>query len=260
MNFTTHHNELTVLFIGDIVARPGRRSVETILPQLIIDNNIDLVIANAENISGGRGVNEKSLLEMNNAGVNYFTSGDHVFRTNGYEKLLIDQTYGLLRPANYNGEMPGSGVITFTTHNGVLVTLINLQGEVFMREPVLNPFIKFDELYKDVPEGSIVLVDLHAEATSEKKAFGNYVDGRAHGVFGTHTHVPTSDLQVLPNGTFYVTDAGMVGSQNSVLGVKTDIIVDRFVEGRTDPFVWEYEGPKVFNSIKVGFDKKGMIT
>ena len=130
MNSISNQNNLKVLFIGDIVARPGRLAVETILPRLIVERKIDLVIANAENISGGRGVNESSILQMLNAGVNYFTSGNHVFFTSGYEMLLSDQTYGLLRPANYDDDTPGSGLITFTTHHGVLVTLINLEGEV----------------------------------------------------------------------------------------------------------------------------------
>ncbi|MCA9391616.1 YmdB family metallophosphoesterase [candidate division WWE3 bacterium] len=247
----TKNSNLKILLIGDVVARPGRRAVQTVLPQIKEEEGVDLVIANAENLAGGKGINEKGLYEMIDAGVDFFTSGNHVFYRGGWEDLLENESLGVVRPANYAADVPGVGYIR-TEVKGVPVVIMNLEGQYSMDAPVNNPFLSFDKLFAEVvKEGDIVILDFHAEATSEKRAMGFYVDGRANIIYGTHTHVPTADAQVLKGGTFYISDVGMCGNNESVLGVKKDIIINRFINPKPRIFEWEYEGEKIFNSVLV---------
>jgi len=257
---------LKFLLIGDIVARPGRRAVETVLPRLREEQEIDLVIANAENLAGGRGVTRDTLMEMMNAGVDLFTSGDHVFHNDDWAEILADDSLGILRPLNYYpDDLPGRGFVELKIKDRPVV-VGNLAGSERMPTPAANPFVAADHfLSEHGGSDKIVLIDFHAELTSEKRALGFYLDGRAERegrvnvIWGTHTHVPTADLQILPKGTFYVSDLGMVGTKDSVLGVKPEIIIRRFTHPARERFEWEYQGEKVFNSVLVELGRDGNI-
>ena len=201
---------MRVLFIGDVVGQPGRRVLKEILPGLRHEQRLDVIIANGENAAAGRGLTLKTAKEMFNAGVDIISSGNHIWD----QKEIIEELDGeapILRPANYPPGSPGRGMLSLKG-----ITVINLQGRTFMAN-IDCPFRTADALLKELPEGPII-VDLHAEATSEKLAMGWYLDGRVAAVLGTHTHVPTADTRLLPNGTAYVSDAGMCGARDSVLG------------------------------------------
>lgn len=217
---------LNILFIGDIIGRPGRRAVTELLPGLMGEHNIGFTVANCENSAGGFGVTEKIIGELTDLGIDVLTSGNHIWdRRNLAEDL--DSFTNVLRPLNYPPGLPGRGRGVFQTAGGQRVAVINLQGRVFMR-PIDCPFRKADEVLRELGE-KIVLVDMHAEATSEKVAMGWYLDGRVSAVVGTHTHVQTSDERVLPGGTAYITDAGMTGPHDSVIGIEKEAIIRRFL-------------------------------
>ena len=223
---------MRILFFGDIIGKIGRRAIQKTLPDFKNEYQPDLIIANVENLAHGSGVTQKTLNEMIEAGVDFFTSGNHVFSKPEAEALLAPKDSAVLRPANYPGEMAGQG-FKLVEVGSKSVLVVNLIGQVFMKESFDNPFKKFDEIFAQVNQSNLaaVIVDFHAEATSEKVAFGWYVDGRASAVFGTHTHIPTADAKILPQGTAYVTDVGMVGAADSVIGDKKEPIIKSFLTG-----------------------------
>lgn len=226
--------KIGVLFIGDILGRPGRNALKRSLPQLVKKFAPTLIIANGENAAGGVGITEdigKDLFAF----VDVLTSGNHVWDKK--EALAyLDKEPRLLRPANYPPQNPGKGVYVATDTEGRKVGVLNLQGRVFM-EALDCPFRAADEeIEKLRRETPAVIVDFHAEATSEKQAMGWYLDGRASAVIGTHTHVPTADERVLPGGTAYITDAGMAGALNSVIGMKREQAIQKFLTGRPQRF------------------------
>lgn len=249
---------MRILFIGDIVAKPGRNLVKEILPDLIKKENIDFVIANAENIAHGRGATLGTLEEMMQVGVNYFTGGDHIYRN----KEILDgiENLPLVIPANFPESNPGKRYSLVDTGKNGNILLVNLMGRVFSNNPLDDPFKKIDEILEEVANDKIAfsMVDLHAEVTSEKYAFAHYVDGRIGAVLGTHTHVPTCDTQVLPGNTMFVTDVGMTGIIDSVLGVKKEIIINRFLTGMPEKFEWENTGTKAFRSVILDTDKNSI--
>jgi hypothetical protein len=203
-----------VLFIGDVVGRPGRRGLGAILPGVRKELAIDVVIANGENAANGRGLTLRTAKEMFNAGVDIISSGNHIWD----QREIIEELDGdrpILRPANYPAGSPGRGMLRCKD-----LTVINLQGRTFMAN-IDCPFRTADALLAGGPKGPIV-VDMHAEATSEKQAMGWYLDGRVAAVLGTHTHVPTADPRVLPRGTAYISDAGFTGARDSVLGFEVE--------------------------------------
>lgn len=222
--------ELKILFFGDIVGKPGRRAVATVLPQLKEEYQPDLTIANAENLAHGVGVTRKTLDECQKAGVDFFTSGNHIFKKPDVYEIFKDAGAPLIRPANYPDEVPGHGYQTILVGTKS-VLVINLNGQVFIEEQFSNPFHAVDAILGEHKKEELagILVDFHAEATSEKVAFGWYLDGRVSAVIGTHTHVPTADATILPHGTAYLTDVGMVGLKDSVIGVDKNIIVQKFL-------------------------------
>ena len=225
---------MKILFLGDIIGRSGRRLVRTLLPGLREKHAADLVIANAENSAGGFGLNRKSLEDMQKSGVDFFTTGNHVWdKAEGVS--LLGELDNIVRPANYPEGAPGSGVKNVPGTNG-RVAVINLQGRVFM--PAIDcPFRCIDRYLRDTThKPKILIVDVHGEATSEKVAMGWYLDGRVSMVLGTHTHVPTRDCRILPKGTGYVTDVGMTGSYDSVIGVKKEAVIRRFLNMRPTRF------------------------
>ena len=216
---------MRLLMVGDVVGRPGRAAVAQLLPELRSELALDGVVLNGENAAHGRGLTEKTARELFDAGVDVITSGNHIFNVRDFVPVL-DGPLPILRPANYPPGAPGRGMCTVAG-----LTVINLMGRVFMPTQVDDPFQTVETLLARVPEDATVVVDFHAEATSEKQALAWYLDGRVAAVVGTHTHVPTADARVLPGGTATVADLGMVGVLDSVIGDDVESVIERFVTG-----------------------------
>jgi metallophosphoesterase (TIGR00282 family) len=226
---------MNIFFIGDIVGAPGRRAVEELLPRVVDHYFIDLVVANGENASGGIGITPQVADQLLSQGIDLLTSGNHIWK---YKEILpyLEETDRLLRPANYPPETPGRGFAIVETAAGERAAVLNLEGRVFMN-PLECPFRTAEQVLASLPkEVKVILVDMHAEATSEKQAMGWFLDGRVSAVVGTHTHVQTADERVLPGGTGYISDAGMTGPVDSVIGMKKEIILERFLTQRPQPF------------------------
>lgn len=209
---------LKVLFFGDLVGKIARKALAAKLPELIKELKPDFVIANGENIAHGKGITKKTCQEVFDAGIDLLTLGNHIADKKDFVELLDDPESRIIRPANYPEGVPGKG-IKILEKNKKHLAIINLLGRPFMREIPDDPFRVFDVLTQHLPVNTPIFVDFHGEVTSEKKAFGYYVDGRASVVAGTHTHVQTADERILPKGTGYITDVGMVGAKESVIGV-----------------------------------------
>jgi 2',3'-cyclic-nucleotide 2'-phosphodiesterase len=219
---------MRVLVLGDVVGRPARRAVRDLVPSLIKSESIDLAIANAENAAGGMGVDIKSAKELFSAGVQVLTSGNHIWKKKEIYEFL-DEHENLLRPANYPAGAPGKGWCLWR-QNDFKALVVNVQGRVFMPNHVDDPFRCVDEILKDYGRlAPVIIVDMHAEATSEKNAMGWYLDGRTSIVYGTHTHVQTADERVLPGGTAYITDLGMCGPIDSVIGMERETVIKGFI-------------------------------
>lgn len=222
-------NLLRILLIGDIMGRPGRQAVTRLVPRWRSEGRVDFVLANVENCAGGKGVTAATVREILDAGVDIATTGNHVWDNKDVFNF-IESEPRMLRPANYPpwAEVPGRGSAVIESEAGVAVGIINLQGRVFM-EPLECPFHTAEQLVAELRQRTpIILVDFHAEATSEKQAMGWHLDGQVSAVFGTHTHVQTADERVLPKGTAYMTDLGMTGAQDSVIGMKPEEVLVRF--------------------------------
>jgi metallophosphoesterase (TIGR00282 family) len=221
---------MKVIIIGDVVGKPGRKVLISTLKRLKEEHAAEFVIANVENAAEGAGVVPKVGDEILSAGVDVMTSGNHIYDKKEVIQYIENQPR-LLRPANYAPEAPGRGLWLGSTSSGTQVAVINIQGRIFM-PPTDCPFRTADRLLTEIGNrASIVIVDHHAEATSEKLAMGRYLDGRVSVVVGTHTHVQTADEQILPGGTAYITDLGMTGPYDSVIGVQSHLVITRFVRG-----------------------------
>lgn len=217
-----------VLFIGDIVGKPGRETVTRLLADFKKDEKIDFVIANAENAAGGSGITPAIAQELFAGGVDVLTSGDHIWKKPEIYPYL-DATEKVLRPLNYPEGVPGKGATVLKAGDKIKVGVINLLGRVFM-DPIDCPFIRVrQEVEKMRKATNIIFVDMHAEATSEKTAMGYFLDGTVSAVIGTHTHVQTADEKILPRGTAYITDCGMTGPFDSVIGRRKENIIERFL-------------------------------
>jgi metallophosphoesterase (TIGR00282 family) len=240
---------MNILMIGDVIGKPGRKAVAALLPALRDELRLDLIIANGENAAAGRGLTQKTAREIFAAGVDVITSGNHIWDQKEIE-TIIDQETAILRPLNYPPASPGRGLLT---QKGV--TVLNLQGRTFMPD-IDCPFRAADAALAGLPPDAIVFVDMHAEATSEKVGMGRYLDGRVAAVVGTHTHVPTADAQVLPGGTAFVSDVGMVGPKESIIGNEIDAVIQRFITGMPTRLpVPEGPGPVQFNAVLVEIDE-----
>ncbi|MCS7034702.1 MAG: TIGR00282 family metallophosphoesterase [Phycisphaerae bacterium] len=214
-----------ILALGDIVGRPGRTVVHQKLPELVRTRNVDLVIANGENIAGGSGITPNLFHKLRSYGVDLVTLGDHVFKRQEIAQTLASSER-IVRPANLSGLAPGRGWTVISTNSGVPVAVMNLMGRIYMSLPCDDPFAAADRILRELPAGVRVIVcDMHAEATSEKIGMGHHLDGRASLVFGTHTHVPTADARILPGGTAAITDVGMCGPYDSILGRRKDRVL-----------------------------------
>lgn len=218
----------TILFIGDIIGRPGRQALSRELHRLVDRHNVDLVIANGENAAAGFGLTTDVARELFDLGVHCLTSGNHIWDKKEQVPLVLADPR-ILRPANYGTEVPGCGSALFTTPGGVKIGVLNLEGRVYMKN-LECPFRTADrEIERLRQETAVIFVDFHAEATSEKSALGWYLDGRVSAVVGTHTHVQTADERILTKGTAYMSDAGMTGSFDSVIGIGKEEAIRKFL-------------------------------
>ena len=249
---------MKVLFIGDIVARIGCEATKKILPKIQSEYGIDFTIANGEHLSDRVGLSVETVKEMQHAGIDFFTTGNHVWRKKQFTEHLDKSDVPVLRPANYPAGAPGDGYRVVETPGGKML-IINLLGREGINANLASPFERIDQILSEVKDYKYSFVDFHAEMSSEKVAFARYLDGRVSAVVGTHIHVPTADNRVLTNGTAVVTDVGFVGPRESVLGVKEDIIFNVFLTGL--PQLFEIaDGDCVFNSVIIDIDNNGKAT
>ncbi|WP_306029095.1 TIGR00282 family metallophosphoesterase [Stappia sp. MMSF_3263] len=221
---------MRLLFLGDLVGRSGRQAAIDALPRLVDRHGIDFVIVNGENAAAGFGITEEILQDVLDAGADVVTTGNHVWDQRD-TLVYIERQDRLLRPLNFPPGAPGRGANLFTARNGARILVMNVMGRVFM-DSLDDPFTAVDRVLEATPLGRVadaIVIDMHAEATSEKQAMGHFADGRASLVVGTHTHVPTADHQILPGGTAYMSDAGMCGDYDSVLGMEKDEPISRFL-------------------------------
>ena len=226
---------MRLLFVGDVVGKPGRRALMELLPRLIDEHRVDYTVVNIENAAGGFGVNADILEQFEELPIDCYTTGNPVWDKKEVLPLL-DQRPELLRPANYPDGNPGHGLHVGSTAAGIRVATLNLEGQVFMKA-LRSPFEVADALLDELEDDvKVVLVDFHAEATSEKQAMAVHLDGRASAVLGTHTHVPTADARVLPGGTALVTDGGMTGPYESIIGFRAEKVLRRFYLQTNAPF------------------------
>lgn len=246
---------LNILIVGDIFSKLGRAAFERNIKRLQIEKKINFIIVNGENISHGKGMNEKHYKWLMSFGVNVVTLGNHSFHNKEIYNY-IDEAKNIVRPANYPDDVPGKGFVTIN-YNGLKITVIQVIGQVFMEEGNTCPFKKTEEILESI-SSDIYICDIHAEATSEKVAFGHYFDGKIDIIFGTHTHVPTNDARILKKGSAYITDVGMTGPLDGVIGVKKEIILNRIINEEKARFEPEDNGESQFNAILVemGLDHK----
>lgn len=245
---------MKILVIGDVVGKPARKAVVKLLPELRKEFDIDFVIANAENLAHGFGFTSQTFNELLGAGVDAATTGNHAWAKPEGVGILERRDSVVIRPANYPVGTPGVGAKIFTIATKSIL-VVNLMGRVFMKENLDCPFRALDAILTSHSSQSFagIIVDFHAETTSEKNAFGLYADGRVSAVVGTHTHVPTADERVMPGGTAYITDIGMVGLQNSVIGFDTGPL-QGFLTQIHQHFEISDSGRVVFNSVLIEFD------
>jgi len=250
---------LKIIFLGDIVGKIGRKAVKHVLPKWKELYEPDLVIANAENLAHGKGVTENTLNEMLEAGVDFFTSGNHIWENTQVEEIFKKDKASLIRPANYPAGLPGHG-FKIVKAGKTKVLIANLNGRVFFfKENFDCPFRAMEKIIAEAKKKKIkhIIVDLHAEATSEKTTMGRYFDGQISLLIGTHTHIPTSDEQILPKGTGYITDAGMSGYKDGSLGVALPEVIEQFLYQTPQRFELPEEGNCVVNAVFAIIDEKG---
>jgi metallophosphoesterase (TIGR00282 family) len=244
---------LRVLFIGDIVGRPGRRAIKEMISSLKVEYKPNIIIANGENAAGGKGITRKTADELFSSGIDILTMGNHVWDQKEVYNF-IDGEERMVRPANYPPDTPGRGYVIAKADDNTKIAVINLSGRVFM-QPLDCPFRLLDHILPLIKKvTNIIIVDFHAEATSEKMALAWYIDGRASAVVGTHTHIQTSDERILPCGTGYITDVGMTGPRDSVLGVNVESVVSKFLSLRPVRFQVA-EGPIQLNAVLLEIDR-----
>jgi 2',3'-cyclic-nucleotide 2'-phosphodiesterase len=245
---------MKLLFIGDIVGKVGRNAVKTLLPSVAGKYKIDLVIANGENAAGGFGITEKTVSEIFSYGVHIITTGNHVWDKKEFIPHISKEDR-VLRPLNYPPGVPGFGSLLYAIHDSIKVAVINLSGRVFMSNTDCPFRIGKETVDKMHAETKIIVIDFHAEATSEKIAFGHYMDGKVSAVIGTHTHVQTADDKILPGGTAFITDVGMTGPSDSVIGIEKEQIIQRFLTNMPMRFETA-KGEGIFSAVVIEVDEQ----
>lgn len=240
---------MKILIVGDVYSKLGRAALEENLKKIKEEQTINFIIINGENISHGKGMNHNHYKWLMNLGANVITMGNHTWN-NRQIYDYIDDSNSIVRPLNYKGEnVPGKGYVT-VNYNGLKITVFQMIGRTFIDETNLCPFKTTEKLLQEV-ESDIYICDFHGEATSEKIAYGHYFDGKVDIIFGTHTHVQTSDLRIMPNGSAYITDVGMTGPLDGVIGTKKEIILNRFLNDAREVFEPQDTGRKQFCAIIV---------
>src|SRR5438105_5273737 len=248
---TPDSDDFRILFVADVVGRPGREALQALLPSLKVELEPHLTIVNGENSAGGFGITAKTADDLRSAGADVVTTGNHVWDRSQFAEEIGGLDY-VLRPHNFPPGVPGRGCMEIEA-DGQLVMVMNLQGRIFLPD-LDDPFRAANQVLAEHPEAQVIFCDMHAEATSEKVAMGWHLDGRASAVVGTHTHVPTADQRVLPGGTAYVTDVGMVGPRDGVIGVEKEAALGRFLTGMPHRFETA-SGPVTFNSVLITIDR-----
>lgn len=260
LNWLIMRKEVIKIFaFGDIIGRPGREALKYIIPAIKKEYSPDIIIANGENLAHNEGITEKTLKEILSYGIDLVTLGDHVFdREKEAIRILSNAAYPIIRPANFPPGAPGVGWKIFKVKNkNIKIAALNLMGRVFFRETLDCPFQTADKLICEIKkETNIIICDFHAEATSEKKAMGYFLDGRVSLIYGTHTHIPTADEQILPKNTGYIADIGMTGPKYSIIGANPEISIKRFITQM--PFNYEISNDSEieFNAIYAEIDSK----
>lgn len=248
---------MKIIFFGDIVGQPGRQALKKIIPQWQKKYQPDLILANGENSAHGLGITEKTLKEILEAGVDLITLGDHTWDQKGTKTLLEENKKNLIRPANYPPHLPGQGyqIIELRTKK---ILVVNLIGRVFMKKQYDDPFRTINRIIEDkAEEVNLIIVDFHAEATAEKICLGWYLDGRVTAVLGTHTHIPTADERILPQGTAYISDVGMVGVRDSSLGADKETALKSLLD-QTSFELKIASGPVEVNAVLIETDKNNL--
>ncbi len=243
---------MRILFFGDIFGRPGRDAVARTLPSLNEKYHPDIIICNGENLAHGAGATEGVVNEMLSFGVDVITSGNHIFNKPTIADFMAKDKR-LIRPLNFEVGSPGEGYCVIEK-NGAKILVLNLIGQVYMKSLYQNPFLIAEDFIQNIPSDiKIVIVDIHADATSEKKAMGLFLDGKVSAVIGTHTHIPTADEQILPHGTAYLTDVGMTGIAHSVIGMDAQLVIDAF-KGNKVKMAIAQEGEAEINAVYLDID------
>lgn len=245
---------MKILMVGDVVGRPGRYFFMERTPELKQKKNIDMVVVNGENAAHGKGLTPNVFDELVRGGADVVTTGNHIWDNSNVLRIIDTEPF-LIRPANYPEDTPGKGFCIYPVGKKK-VGVINMAGRVFMQPPMDDPFRLADKILNIIKKDcDVILIDFHAEATSEKLAFAHYVDGRVTAVVGTHTHVQTADEKILPKGTAYISDLGMVGAYNSVLGMAIEPVIQRFLTGRPSKFEVG-EGAAIYCAVLININDK----
>lgn len=251
---------MKILFIGDIVGRCGIDAVFEKVYDLKEKYGIDFCIANCENAAGGFGITREILEDLKRAGVDAFTGGNHIFSQKNNLKVFDDIEFDIVRPYNLPGANPGRGATVVTAKCGKKIGIINLLGNLYMNDSTGNVFEFAEKAIDEIKDrADIIIIDVHAEATSEKKALGYYLDGKISAVFGTHTHIQTADEQIFEGGTAYITDAGMCGAKNSVLGAEIKTAIAKFISKEKVHYKGA-DGEKIFCGVIIDVDDDGKAT
>ncbi len=247
---------MKVLFLGDVVGNPGITEVSDVLPSLAKRYEADVVIINGENATRGFGLNYGDARRLREAGADVITLGNHWHNRSSIDDFIEELNY-LIRPLNVRNYDRGAGFITLDV-DGLAVTVVNILGTAFMKEEVASPIVCLSDLLGDLPEG-IVIVDYHGESTSEKATFAYYFDGQVSAVLGTHTHVQTNDARVLPRGTAFISDVGLCGVYESVIGFEPNSVINRIVFGDAEPMQISEEGKRCINAVIMEFDEETFL-
>lgn len=241
------------------MGRPGREAVKKLLPAIKDEHSPHFIIANAENVSHGKGMNSRHYEELKKAGIDFFTSGNHIWQQHNIFEIMDKSETDILRPANYPKGNPGRGYRIVEGPLMKKILIINLQGRVFVKDDLDCPFRKLDEILEETQSEDLdyIFVDFHAEATSEKICLGLYADGRVSAIIGTHTHVMTADERLLPKGTAYITDAGFVGLTNSALGIDPEPVIKQFLTQMPVKHTITEDSPVTLNAVIIDCEKRG---